>query len=459
MTRELGYPSGYGPDATAWWASSRAAYVVDPDDPNPDLRFPQSVQAWDLMRRTDSQTGAVLSALTLPILRARWALGGDGVRPEVVDFVTAQLGLGTVDGGRSRRRRQGVLWSRHLSDALLMMPLGFMAFEQVYQAEVGGEWSDRLGQDAVMHLRKLAPRMPSSISAIRVDRDGGLHSIVQHPAPGTTDHRILLDGGVVIPVDRLVMYVNSMEGADWSGVSILRTAYKDWLVKDQLTRINAQAQERNGMGVPKITFTDPAQKAEAERIGREFRAGATAYLALPSSMDAELLGVSGGTRDALPSIQYHDQQIAKSVLAMFLDLGHDAGARSLGETFADLFTDALQAKAEYIADTATEHIIRDLVELNFGEDEPYPVLTCGDLKANATLSVASLVQLAQGGLVTPDDQLESYVRASRGLPKADPTTARVPQSVDPAPVLSEGHDRLAEAHALLERVRAMREQA
>jgi len=421
-------------DATALWRSTPTdEYVAASADPNPDLRFPQSVRTWDLMRRTDSQVGSVMRAITLPIKRARWTLNGEGCRPEVVAFVRQQLGLDSGTEGRQRRRRQGVVWAEHLRDALLMLPLGFMAFEQVYQPETGGDWGEQLGTGAALHLRKLAPRMPATVTKISVGRDGGLQSITQNASPvDPWDMRVLMEGGVTIPVDRLVLYVNDREGADWAGTSLLRTAYRDWYLKDQLTRINAQAVERNGMGVPVITYTQDHEKDQASQLVREFRAGATAGLALPNTMKAELLGVTGGVRDALPTIQYHDQQIAKSVLAMFLDLGHDAGARSLGDTFVDAFTDSLQAVADEIAETATEHIIRDLVELNLGPDEPYPVLEAGDLASTARLTVDALTKLTQGGLVTPDDKLEAYVRQSHGLPEADMETARVPAAEGPA---------------------------
>ena len=182
--------------------------------------------------------------------------------------------------------------------------------------------------------------------------DGGLEGIVQTPHPADVwTSRTFEDGGVFIPVDRLVMYTHEREGADWSGTSILRQAYRPWYVRDALIRLDAQAAERNGMGVPVITYTSPEQKAEAERIGRQFRAGAAAYAALSKDMTLELKGVSGGTHDVLGSIKYHGEQIGKSVLAMFLDLGHDAGARALGDTFQDAFLDSLQAVADQIAAT------------------------------------------------------------------------------------------------------------
>lgn len=464
MDTEMGYAAGVTADPADWMGRGR--FVVDPLEGNPDLRFPQSVRVWDAMRRTDDQVGAVLRAITLPIRRARWALETDGVRPEVAEFVESELGMGAA-AGRTRQRRHGVTWAEHVREALLALPLGFMPFEQTYTAEVGGEWADRLGLPGVLHLRKLAARMPSTITAVRVGRDGGLEGIVQepHPAdPWTT--KTTADGGTFIPVDRLVVYTHDREAADWTGTSILRTAYRPWYVRDQLIRLDAQAAERNGMGVPVVTFQDEAQRTEAERLAYGFRSGARAGAAIPSTMTLELKGVSGGTHDTLGSIKYHGEQIGKSVLAMFLDLGHDAGARALGDTFQDAFLDSLQAAADALAETATEHIVRDLVEANLGPDEPYPVIRAGDLRANARITVDALKSLADAGIITPDQRLEDHVRTEYGLPDADTVTARTPAAPAPAPTssalipgetLSEGHAGvLADAAGILERVEALR---
>lgn len=446
MSTERGYAAGVIGDPQAW-GDGPARFVVDPLDGNPVLRFPHSVRVWDEMRRTDDQVGAVMRAVTLPIRRARWSLDTEGVRPEVAAFVAAELGLDGGRAGRSRRRRHGVVWAEHVREALLALPLGFMPFEQVYAPEVGGAQAEALGLPAVLHLRKLAARMPSTVAAIRVGRDGGLEGIVQtaHPSDTWTPQTVE-DGGVFLPVDRLVMYSHDREGADWSGVSLLRTAYRPWYVRDQLIRIDAQAAERNAMGIPVVSYSGEDQRAQAESIGRGFRAGANAYAALPRDMSLELKGVSGGTHDVLGSVKYHGQQIGKSVLAMFLDLGHDNGARALGDTFADAFTDSLQTVADWIAETATEHIIRDLVEANLGPDEPYPVLTAGDLRANSRLGVDALRTLVDAGVVVPDAALEDQVRLDYGLPGADRATARTPAAdapaeyVEPTASLSAGED-------------------
>ena len=411
---EIGTPGGIAISADTKAAS---AYVVEPLDPNPDLHFPASVAVYDEMRTTDGQVGSLLSAMNLPILAARWQLTGETVRPEVMTFVRSELGLDLPDAARERQRKHGIVWLDHLETALLALPFGFMPFEQVYEPGPPTAEQAALGTDLLLHLRKLAPRLPRTISEIHVGRDGGLVGISQPPLdPKAKDD-------IFIPVERLVYYCYKREGADWSGRSVLRTIYKNWLIADKELRLSAQILERNGMGVPVVTYDASISKAEAEQLVQDFRAGATAGAALPSGVKIELLGVTGQTVDPLPHLKYHNEQIAESALAMFKTLGHDSGARSLGDTFVDIFTQAVQSVADFFARVATEHVIRDLVELNFGVDEPYPVLTAGDLSANRAITTSALKELVDAGVVKPDPTLEKFIRSTSGLPEAAPGTA------------------------------------
>lgn len=392
-------------------------YEVESLDYNHGLRFPNNIPIYDKVR-ADSQVKSVLEALRLPILSASWDLHTEGVRPEVVALVRTELGLPEPGAGQAgRRRRHGIVWKEHLEQVLTMLWAGFMCFEQVYEVGEASPDQESTGLSEVIHLRKLAPRLPQTILRILTGRDGGLKAVEQNGWDTAKP--------VIIPVDNLVFYCHKREGADWSGQSILRTAYRSWLIKDALIRLDAQAAERNSMGIPVIEYSEESSKDEALQISRDLRAGATAGVALESGkMKLTIQGVQGSIVDLLPKINYHDQQTAKSALAMFLDLGHDNGARSLGETHLEVFLSSLQHTADYIADTATEHIIRDLVELNYGPEEAYPVLTPGNLKADRGIGVDALKSLVDAGVVRADDKLEDYLRAEYGLPSVDRDSVR-----------------------------------
>lgn len=431
---ELGYPGGIAPVM----GIGGTGFLVEGLDTNVDLRFPASTVVYDRMRNEDGQVASVARAITYPILNAKRRLAGgieEGgeVRPEVLAFIEAELGL-NAKPGRQRRRRQGIVLREHVREALLSLWFGFMPFELVYDvapAAPGLEDPKAPGR-LYAHLRKLAPRMPRTLQEVRVARDGGLVGIVQAPTYGvSTDPR-----GVFIPTDRLVMYVNEREGADWTGRSLLRAAYKHWLIKDALIRLGAQIVERNGMGIPIVSYTNPQDKGKAVALAKALRAGAEAGGAMPPGMAVTIVGVSGSTADELPRVKYHDEAIGRSLLAMFLNLGHDNGARALGATFVDYFLLAVNSIITNIDETITEHIIRDLVELNYGPDEPYPTLVTDDITAEATPTAESLKALADAGLLTYDATLEADVRRRYSLPAIDQAT----RTITPDPQLTpDGH--------------------
>ena len=379
-----------------WWA-------YDPAETNSGLQFPQSIAVFDEMRRTDAQCGSVLRAVNLPIRQTPWRIDPNGARPEVIAHIAADLGLpvkGEAASTTPRRSRGRFSWAEHLRLALLMLPLGFMPFEQVY----------RVGDDGLAHLRKLGPRHPRTISGMKVARDGGLVSISQY------------DTKDPIPVRDLVAYVNDREGGNWLGTSILRTAYKDWLIKDRLLRVQAQTIERNGMGVPRYTGAETEKDlTPGQELASQWRSGEAAGAAIPYGAKLDLVGVSGTLPDATAPIRYHDEQIARSVLAHVLNLGQQTGTGSyaLSSTLADILTLSLRATAEQIADVATQHIVEDLVDLNYGSDEPAPRIVCDQIGADVTaLAIKTLVD---AGVLTPDEATEKFIRSKFQLPEKEST--------------------------------------
>jgi len=444
--KETGTPSGI---VTAKRGNTVVS-TVEPLELNGELAFPNSIAVYDRVR-TDAQIESVLNAIGLPILSAQWDLNVEGVDEHVVRLVRTELGLPEPGKAMSgRQRRQGISWLEHLEQVLTMVWAGFMCFEQVYEVSPARPDQTDIGLSEIIHLRKLAPRLPRSITEIQVEKDGGLKAIVQQGPANGKDIRI--------PAENLVMYTHRKEGADWTGRSILRTAYRPWFIKETLVKLDAQAGERNSMGIPVVTYDtdDDGTKDEADRIASTLRAGETAGISHKRSQyNVEILGMSGSVVDLLPKINYHDQQIAKSALAMFLDLGHDAGARSLGETHLKLFIRSIQHLANKIAETVTEHVIRDLVELNFGEGTPYPVLSPGNLAANEGITAEDLAAFVNAGVISVDEKLEDYIRASHGLPVSDPGSRRETSSSPLANIgMSLKHEE--DIDALVNRVATLR---
>ncbi|MFD9614805.1 DUF935 family protein [Streptomyces sp. NPDC059083] len=411
-TRELGYAVSY--PGEIWLQNTETT---------PELRWPLSVNVYDRMSRQDAQVQSVLRAIMLPVRRTTWRLDPNGARDEVTEFCANDLHMPIVGADDQtqqpkRRIRNAFSWSEHVRLAQLCMPYGHMFFEQVYQLDDAG----------FAHLGKLAPRLPRSIANLVVAPNGDLVSISQW-AMGTMTggyEAIVagpIGGGARIPAKRIVPYVNEREGGDWLGRSVLRAAYKNWILKDRLLRVQASTIERNGMGIP-VYYAGPLDKQAdldlGQQMANDYRAGDSSGAALPNGAKLRLQGVEGALPDAMPVIEYHDSQIARSVLAHFLNLGTQTGSWALGSTFADFFVMSLQAEAQLIADTANAYIVEALVDLNFGPDEPAPRITFDEIGSRHDATAQALSLLIQAGAVFPDRRLEQAVRDMYGLPQKDP---------------------------------------
>lgn len=424
MTREMGYQV----DSLMEWTALAAAST----ETNPDLQWPASVAVFDKMRREDSQVSSVLRAVTLPVRSASWTIDATGVRPEVAAHVAQDLGLpirGQENPARPRTKGR-FSWSEHLRLALLELVFGHSFFEQVYDT--------RNTPDGLAHLAKLAWRPSRTISQINVAGDGGLLSIEQWSAT---------KGTVKIPVNRLVAYVNDREGGDWVGQSLLRSAYKNWLLKDRMLRAQALTVERNGLGVPVYTGAAAPDKASTDdatawnererddglKVAQGFRAGEAAGASIPNGAKLELMGVSGSLPNIDEPIRYHDEQIARSVLAHFLNLGTETGSWALGSTFADFFTQSLNAVATQIGDVVQQHVIEDLVDLNWGPTEPAPQLIVEPIGTGHPATAEAIKSLLDAGAITLDDSLEAHMRELYGLPPhlPDDNTAAQDATTEP----------------------------
>ena len=381
----------------------------------PELRWPWNLRVFSRMAREDSRVSSLLAAITLPITQTPWRVDPNGAPDEVVEFVSANFGLPIVgdagDAGPLPRSRGRFSWPQHLEWVLSgTTKFGHAVFEQVYR------YNEADGQ---FWLHKLAPRPASSISEFVVARDGGLIAVVQKEShSGQTS---------TLPVKRLVVYTRDMEPGEWQGKSLLRPSYKHWILKDELIRAQAVAIRRNGMGVPIGTTPPEATQDEVNelaKIAQQYRGGENSGAALPAGADLKLLGVQGNLPNTQQAIEYHDSMIAIAGLAHFLNLS-GGGSYALASVQANTFEQSVQAFAESQRDTANQHIVEDLVDINFGPDVPCPRLTFDEIGSQHEATEAGLKLLVDAGLLSPDVLTEQSLRQRLKLPPLKPQESAV----------------------------------
>lgn len=385
--------------------SARVAHNFALSEDNWALRFPQSTRVFAKMGREDAQVQSLLRAVMLPIRRASWWINPNGAPEDVVSHVAGDLRMRVLgdDPNSPLGSPMGrVSWDEHLGQALRCLQFGHMFFEQVY----------RVGDDGREHLWKLAPRWPGTISRVNVAEDGGLDSVTQS-----------VSGEVVkIPVDRLVAYVYDDFGASWLGQSILRPAYKHWMIRDELLRLEQDVLDRNGMGVPIYRGSDLTNDPDGdldrgEALATSFRSGKTAGGSIPAGADMKLLGVSGQLVSPREAIAYHDSMILKASLAHFLNLEGKGGSYALAETQNDFFIQNLQATAEWVAGVATQHVVEDLVRVAFPEyTGPLPSVMVDPIAAKKELTAQDWATAVRDKVIIMDGPTEEHFRRTFNVP-------------------------------------------
>lgn len=371
----------------------------------PALIFPRSILTYSDMMN-EAQMEGLVAAVQLPIMRMNWFLRRNGARASTLRRISRDYGL-PIEGedGESRGARIGGRFNffEHLELALEALTFGFQFFEQVGEIQLQSR-----GGDGFWHLRKLAVRLPQTISEIRVDRDGGLQYIRQGFGIDAPE----------IPVETLVAYVWRRRGANWVGRSMLRSCYGAWLLKNRVLRVGAINIERAGAGTPIIEAPPGATEPEIQaldRMAQRFKAGSRSGGAIPNGARMQLMGINGTQPDVTRFVELCNEEMARSFLAMFIQLGQSrTGSRALGDSFIEFFILSLEAIAEWFATTFTAHQIENDVDWNEGEAAAAPALgwTWGDAKA----PIADLAKMIEVGAIQVEEELENAIRRQWRMP-------------------------------------------
>ncbi|MFD4554422.1 DUF935 family protein [Streptomyces sp. NPDC058469] len=418
--------------------------IITGEEYSSDLTGHQAVVVYDKMRRGDATVRASLAACYLPIEQAQWefdAASDDPIDQDVAEFCDEVF-------------IKGLNWHGFISEALTFLPFGFSVFEMVFGMKKVN------GKDRIV-ITKLAFRKQKTIYKWTSDKYG--EGITQMIADGSTPE---------IPWSKLVVFTNQKEGDNHEGISVLRSAYKHWFIKDTLYQIDSVAHERHALGVIDITEPEQADDKDRQKLitgARNLRANAQSYVNHKVGWTVGFMDMKAGTlRDMKPSIDHHDRQIAKNTLTQFLELGsNSSGSRSLSEDHSAFFTLAEKSTAQIIIDTLMQTAVKTVVDLNFTVDK-YPQLKATGLDdQNITLFSDAYEKIVGAGGIVPTDEDENFLRSTLGMadkaegatgrkptdkakPKADvkKETAPVPEDKTKAAIVraNQLYDELTEAH-------------
>lgn len=374
----------------------------------------QAANVYDEMRKTDGTIRAVLEAVKLPIISAQWSVQpgveDDAKATEIAEFVQENL-FETLEGGFKARLRE----------ALGYVDFGYYLFEKVFEIK-----------DNKIMIKKLAARHPTSIDAWIMRSNPETPGITQQ-LPTVTPEEARKGRTTMtpeIPMWKLMRFTNDQEGDNWAGVSILRSGYIHWFMKNTLYRLDGIKHER-GAGILKIQLPDSSSaqdRTSAAALGKNFKINESAYIVVPNSeWNIELMtaGIADQSAALMKSAEHHDTLLAKSVLAQFLQLGSGTtGSFALSKDQSSFFLLSLRARADYIASVFNEQLIKELVILNYGEQENYPKLTFTGIEQIDVDKMSQVLErLMNTGLLSNSANIQSWVRDAFQLPQMTPEEA------------------------------------
>lgn len=405
----------------------------------PQLRGREAARTYREMMDNSPTVGAILFAIQQSMRQVTWRVVAPDDRPESVEaaeFVQSCMGDMTQS------------WADFTSESLSMLTYGFAPHEIVYKRRLGQQKRNPNGgfqrppskyNDGLIGWEKLALRGQDTIIKWFFDEEGNVTGLTQQPWFG---------GLIDIPIEKILLFRPRTWKNNPEGYSILRSAYRPWWFTKRLEEQEAISLERMS-GTPEYRL--PAELLEAAASGdADALAQLEAYKQIVTGIKVdEQMGLitpsdtfsnSDGTKSNVPmyefkynvpqgsraqtnfdiAIQRYKLDILTSVLADFLQLGHQArGTQNLAVTKVDLFFQATEGWLGANAAVLNNDGLGRLWDLNGFDPETMPRLA-PDMPKRVDLDQLGnyVLHLAQAGArLFPDDDLENYLRDVADLPE------------------------------------------
>lgn len=368
-----------------------------------DLQGRLAVEAYDVMRKSDPVVGAILKVVKDPIISANW-----DIEPASDDPRDIAIAKHTKYEFFDRK----LDYYDIMREGFSFLEFGHFVAEKIYDTSATYQGKPYIG------FSEIASRKQRTI--LKWEMDNGQQGITQLTPYG---------GMVDIPRSKMLYVVNNQEGENYYGVSMLRTCYKPWKIKDGLEIMQAVALENMGMGIPyikKLTANgqtvDETELANAREKIRQQRANEEGYWEFPDTIEVGFIDMKGHTtKDIAPELKRLDEQITLSALAQFLLLGQTGGggSRAVSQDHSRLFVKALVAVARTWQMAFQRDVINDFVDLNYSNlPNGYPKLVFSTISDEDVPETSTAVAtLLQAGGLTPGLELENRLRRMLNLPE------------------------------------------
>lgn len=419
-----------------------------------ELRGRKGAEVFTEMSNNDETIGAILFAIEMLVRQASWNVepGGSTAKDrEAAEFV------------KSCMDDMQQTWIDTISEILSFLTYGWSFHEIVYKRRMGRTKDNRTSSkydDGLIGWMKLPIRSQETLYQWEYDDQDNLIGMTQMPPPDF--------GLITIPMNKAMLFRTRSRKDNPEGRSILRTAYRSWYFKRRIQEIEGIGIERDLAGLPVITTPEGmdiwdkddedmnAIRTGLEAMVKNIRRDSTEGLVLPFGYTFELTSTGGSRQfDTNSIITRYDTKISQTVLADFIQLGHESvGSFALSSDKTNLFSMAICAFLDIICQTFNSQGIPALIDINgdhFAGVTDYPRLTHGDIEDVDLATMATFIKdMTSIGVIIPDESLEDYVRQLGKLPKR--TTDTVPMEArraaqqqgneppEPETAAGKGHD-------------------
>jgi hypothetical protein len=404
-----------------------------------NLRGTKGARVYREMSDNDPTIGSIIYAIEKVILRLDWRV--EAFSDKSADGETSPKDQETAEFVNECLNDMSDSWDATLTQILSMLIYGYAFHEIVYKVR-GGDSKDPQRRskfsDNKIGWRKFAIRGQETLWQWMFDAEGGIQGLIQSDPSASVYIK-------AIPIEKALLFRVKNDKNNPEGRSLLRNAYRSWYFKHRIEEIEAVGIERDLAGLP-IAYIPPeylSSTASADQVSfrnsieqivqnvkRNEQEGIVMPLMYDESghkmFDLSLLSTGGSRQfDTDKIINRYDQRIAMSVLSDFILLGHDrVGSYSLGTAKMDLWSMAVDAIANSIAEVINQYAIPRLLKLNGMDTARAPYLTYGEVSHIDLTEIADYVsKLANSGLLMSDPNLEDYLRELGGLPPADHNNA------------------------------------
>lgn len=328
-------------------------------------------------------------------------------------------------------------WHDFLSEVFSFVTYGYSYHEIVYKIRAGvqapgSKTPASKYDDQKIGWRKIPIRTQTTQQQWAFDESGGLAGQWQIAPP---DYQ-----RVFLPIEKCLLFRPGAHKNNPEGRSALRGAYRPWYFAKRLEDIEAIGVERDLAGLPvmevpaEITAADATAEQQAayqafQKIVRNIRADEQMGVVLPQAYDSDknplyklsLLASAGTKRtDTVPILERYYRQMAMTVMADFLMLGHEkVGSFALASSKTNLFAVALGAWLDSVAETMNRYAIPRLMALNGIDPDLAPKLCHGDIETPELPEIADFVAklVTAGAPLFPDRKLENQLRIWANLPE------------------------------------------